>query len=93
MRGSGGEPWWLPMVPAESIWKSSVRPALLTICRNTISAAGERQMFPRQTNRMRCGGCMCGRSVGIEMVKAEILRCWNKEREAAYQEVGLWKVL
>ena len=44
-------PW--PMVPAESISNSCERPASMTCFRKMISAAGERQILPRQTKRMR----------------------------------------
>src|SRR5690554_7025958 len=38
-------------VPQESICRLSSKPCSAASCRNTPSALGERQMFPRQTNR------------------------------------------
>src|SRR5437762_2444356 len=50
MRPSGPSPTCHAPVPAESTWISVLSPASLTMSRKIPSAAGERQMFPRQTN-------------------------------------------
>src|SRR5690554_539262 len=39
-------------VPAESIVTLSLNPACSTYCRNTPSAVGERQILPKQTNKI-----------------------------------------
>src|SRR5687767_16012449 len=43
------------MVPAESMWIACESSASSTILRKTISAAGERQIFPMQMKRTRKG--------------------------------------
>ena len=51
-RGSGAEPTCQPPVPAELRMKSDRSPRSAKTARNTPSASGERQILPRQTNRM-----------------------------------------
>ena len=51
MRGSGGFPWCCEIVPAESQLILPSSPSSLISLRNVASAAGERQMFPQQTNK------------------------------------------
>src|SRR5690242_10816198 len=52
-RESGDSPSCHAPVPALSISMSAERPARSTSCRNTASAVGDRQMFPRQTKQTR----------------------------------------
>ena len=55
MRRSAGLPTCQLPVPAESTTNWSSRPSRASRCKNTPSAAGERQMLPRQTNSRRWG--------------------------------------
>src|SRR5665213_431190 len=43
---------WYPAVPAESVSMKRSRASLAASARNTASAVGERQIFPKQTNRI-----------------------------------------
>ncbi len=51
-RGSGAWPTCQSPVPAESAMYLFARPRSRQRCKNTPSAIGERQMFPRQTKRI-----------------------------------------
>ena len=49
---SGGFPWWVEIVPAESMVILSLKPSFSTIILKVASAAGDRQIFPQQTNKI-----------------------------------------